>query len=110
MESLLAITDKAWSRIAEVFKNDENSNGKILRIKVIGGGCSGLSYKMEFDDLGANDKVLTNESIKVAIDPKSAIYLSGTTLDFSDGLEGKGFQFKNPNAANTCGCGESFSV
>lgn len=110
MESVIDITQKAQKRIVEIFNADEASKDKILRIKVIGGGCSGLSYKMEFDDLGSNDKTFSIENVNVAIDPKSAIYLKGTTLDFSDGLEGRGFLFKNPNASNTCGCGESFSV
>ena len=81
-----------------------------LRLAVIGGGCSGLQYKIEFSDKKEKDNVLSFGEVEVLIDPKTSIYLKGVVLDFNDGLNGKGFVFKNPNAANTCGCGESFSV
>ena len=81
-----------------------------MRLGVIGGGCSGLSYNIEFSELRDKDNILEYESFQVFIDPKSSIYLKGITLDYKDGLDGKGFVFENPNAKNTCGCGESFSV
>ena len=81
-----------------------------LRIGVQGGGCSGLSYKLGFDQERPGDNVQRIESVKVFTDPKSYLYLDGTTLDFVDGLEGRGFKFLNPQAKKTCGCGESFSV
>jgi len=81
-----------------------------LRLGVSGGGCSGLSYKIEFSEPKPNDNVLEMSNVKILIDPKSAIYLKGIVLDFKDGLNGKGFVFDNPNAKNTCGCGESFSI
>jgi iron-sulfur cluster assembly protein len=78
---------------------------------VEGGGCSGLSYKLEFDSqLKPDDKVFEDKGIRIVCDRKSFLYLVGTELDFSDGLNGKGFQFHNPNASRTCGCGESFAV
>ena len=81
-----------------------------IRLKVIGGGCSGLSYKIDFDALKEKDNIISFEGFKVLIDPKSLIYLKGITLDFKTGLNGKGFVFDNPQAKNTCGCGESFSL
>ena len=81
-----------------------------LRVGVKGGGCSGLSYLLNFDVHKEGDNVLEFEGTKVFVDPKSLLYLAGMTLDFSDQLEGRGFKFINPNASRTCGCGESFSV
>ena len=83
-----------------------------LRVGVKGGGCSGLSYVMDFDDkIDPLDEVVKTEAgLRILIDKKSILYLFGTELDFSDGLNGKGFQFVNPNASRTCGCGESFAV
>lgn len=102
--------------VKEPDKNPENYG---LRLAIKGGGCSGLSYSLSFDeksqkDLEQNfsntDSSAPIKNIKVFVDPKSAIYLKGMIVDFDDGLMGKGFVFKNPNATNTCGCGESFSV
>ena len=82
-----------------------------LRASVAGGGCSGLSYDMSFDNkINDKDKVFIDNDTKIVVDMKSLLYLIDSTLDFSDGLNGKGFQFINPNATRTCGCGESFSV
>ncbi len=82
-----------------------------IRVGVKSGGCSGLSYELNFDKaLGENDKVFEDNGIKIAVDKKSFLYLAGTTLEFSGGLNGKGFVFNNPNAQRTCGCGESFSL
>lgn len=82
-----------------------------LRVGVVGGGCSGLSYKLDFDnETQPNDQVFESEGVKLVTDLKSFLYLCDTTLEFSDGLNGKGFHFSNPNASRTCGCGESFSV
>ena len=82
-----------------------------VRVSVTSGGCSGLSYKMDFDDENrANDQVFEDNGVKVVTDLKSFLYLFNTTLDFSGGLSGKGFYFENPNASRTCGCGESFAV
>jgi iron-sulfur cluster assembly protein len=82
-----------------------------VRVAVKGGGCSGLSYDLSFDtDKQPTDTLAENRGIKILIDNKSLLYLFGTELDFSDGLNGKGFQFINPNASRTCGCGESFAL
>ena len=82
-----------------------------IRVGVEGGGCSGLTYKLEFDNqMRPDDKIFEDKGMKIVCDKKSFLYLIGTELDFSDGLNGKGFQFNNPNASRTCGCGESFSV
>ena len=108
--SLVTITDKARAEIGAIFEREEKAGEVGLRLGVIGGGCSGLSYQMEFSDLRPDDSVIDCDGFKVILDPKSTIYLKGITLDFQDGLQGKGFVFGNPNATNTCGCGESFSV
>jgi iron-sulfur cluster assembly protein len=82
-----------------------------LRVSVKGGGCSGLTYDLDFDDtIDESDQVSEDQGLKLVIDKKSLLYLLGTELDFSDGLNGKGFQFINPNANRTCGCGESFGI
>jgi iron-sulfur cluster assembly protein len=107
---MIDVTEKA---IAEVKKlmSQENSGAAGLRVGVKGGGCSGLSYFLSFEQTPRpDDNVLEFGDVKVFLDPKSALYLKGTQLDFSDGLNGKGFTFTNPNAQRTCGCGSSFSV
>ena len=109
-QTLITITDRARQEIRGIFDRERPAAGTALRLGVIGGGCSGLSYEMEFDQPRATDNVLTYEGFSVVLDPKSSIYLKGITLDFQDGLKGKGFVFSNPNATNTCGCGESFNI
>jgi len=110
MEQILTITDKAIQQIKVISQTDNPDGTKGLRLAVTGGGCSGLSYKIEFSDQKEKDNVMNLGDIKVLVDPKSLIYLKGIVLDFKDGLNGKGFSFDNPNAKNTCGCGESFSL
>lgn len=107
---LVTITDKAKEQIKQIFNSDESNKTKGLRLAVTGGGCSGLQYKIEFSEHKEHDNIIDLEGINVLIDPKSSIYLKDIVLDFQDGLNGKGFIFDNPNAKNTCGCGESFSV
>jgi iron-sulfur cluster assembly protein len=109
---MITITDKAVSEIKRIQSNDPSANGANLRVMVVGGGCSGMSYKLGFDNqpAAANDKVFEKDGIKVIVDQKSFLFLSGTELDFTDGLNGTGFVFKNPNAKRTCGCGSSFSA
>lgn len=107
---LVTITDKALQQIRVIRDQEHPSEDQGLRLAVIGGGCSGLSYKIEFSAPKEKDNVLEFGDVKVFVDPKSTIYLKGITLDFRDGLNGKGFVFENPNAKNTCGCGESFTV
>lgn len=107
---LIQITDKALEQINNIFEAEGKDYSKGLRLAVVGGGCSGLQYKIEFSEQKEKDNILEYDNVKVLIDPKSSIYLKGITLDFKDGLNGKGFVFENPNAKNTCGCGESFTV
>lgn len=107
---LVKLTDRAAAEIRSIFDREQPDDDTGLRLGIVGGGCSGLSYEMEFSETRTNDNVLSFDGFRVLLDPKSAIYFKDVTLDFEDGLKGKGFVFKNPNAANTCGCGESFSV
>ena len=106
---MITVTEKA---VAQVRKLMEQEGGvKALRVGVKGGGCSGLSYFLDFEDEPRpDDNVLEFDGLRVFLDPKSALYLKGTKLEFSDGLNGKGFEFVNPNAQRSCGCGSSFSV
>lgn len=110
MDSIVKITDKASEQIQTIFNSQNPGPDQGLRLAVIGGGCSGLQYKIEFSDKKEKDNIIERDGFKVFIDPKSSIYLKDVVLDFKDGLQGKGFVFENPNATNTCGCGESFSV
>lgn len=110
MDQIVTITDKAIEQIKVIASKENPDGSKGLRLAVTGGGCSGLSYKIEFSDQKDKDNVFNFQDVKVLIDPKSVIYLKGIVLDFKDGLNGKGFSFDNPNAKNTCGCGESFSL
>ena len=109
-DSLVAITERAQQEIRAIFEREHPRGNVGLRLGVIGGGCSGLSYEMEFSERRDDDTVIACDGFEVLLDPKSTIYLKGITLDFQDGLQGRGFVFANPNATNTCGCGESFSV
>ncbi len=110
----ISITEKALERINEIRRYESAGEHAVLRIGVVGGGCSGLSYKLDFDEKGASEESKDQEfevnGLKVVIDMRSFLYLAGTRLDYSGGLQGKGFHFVNPNASRTCSCGESFSV
>jgi iron-sulfur cluster assembly protein len=108
---MITVTEKAKEKAIELMAKDNRPADSFIRVGVEGGGCSGLTYKLEFDDqLKADDKVFEDKGMKIVCDRKSFLYLVGTELEFSDGLNGKGFVFINPNASRTCGCGESFSV
>lgn len=109
--TMISVTDKAIDRIKELRETEGRSNDQNIRVSVKGGGCSGLMYDLSFDAaVLPSDEVFEDKGVKILVDKKSILYLLGTVLDFSDGLNGKGFQFINPNASRTCGCGESFSV
>ncbi len=109
----IEITEKAISNAKRLMEK-EGTSGQIVRVGVKGGGCSGLSYVLRFEEKEKinplMDKVLENKEVFFVIDKKSLIFLAGTVLDFEDGLNGQGFTFKNPNARQSCGCGESFSA
>ncbi|NTW49154.1 MAG: iron-sulfur cluster insertion protein ErpA [Chlorobiales bacterium] len=108
---MITVTDKAAEQVKRLVKQQDLSGDYGLRVSVKGGGCSGLSYGLDFDnEQKPGDQVFEDKGVKLFVDMKSFLYLAGTVLDFSDGLNGKGFHFVNPNAARTCGCGESFSV
>lgn len=108
---MIEVTDKAIERLTELKMEEGKSDAHNLRVSVKGGGCSGLMYDLSFDEEQKDsDEVFEDHGIKILVDKKSMLYLLGTKLDFSDGLNGKGFQFINPNASRTCGCGESFSI
>ena len=110
---MIYVSDKAKEKVTTLMKEASVAGQPeyFLRVSVVGGGCSGLSYKMDFDNQQKpNDQVFEHNGIKVVTDLKSFLYLVNTTLDFSDGLNGKGFFFSNPNASRSCACGESFAV
>lgn len=107
---MITVTENAKNQALRLMQ-DEGQVNHFIRVGVKGGGCSGLMYELNFDDqISENDKVLEDNNIRVVVDKKSYLYLVGTELDYSGGLNGKGFVFKNPNANRTCGCGESFSL
>ncbi len=108
---MLFVADSAKSKVVELMSGEKLSEDFFVRVSVTSGGCSGLSYKMDFDnEEQPNDQIFEDNGVKVVTDLKSFLYLCNTTLEFSGGLNGKGFYFNNPNAARECGCGESFAV
>jgi iron-sulfur cluster assembly protein len=109
--SAIQVSDAALAKVQALMQEADLDNSYFLRVGVVGGGCSGLSYKLDFDnELQPKDQVFEDKGIKIVCDMKSFLYLCDTVLDFSDGLNGKGFHFINPNASRTCGCGDSFSL
>lgn len=112
-ENSIFISDKAKAKVLQLMEEAgvAGDSTHFLRVGVVGGGCSGLSYKMDFDnEVKPMDQVFEDKGIKIVCDLKSFLYLVNTELEFSDGLNGKGFYFNNPNASRSCGCGESFAV
>lgn len=108
---MIQIAESAAKHIKRIQEEEAKPAELFLRVKVVGGGCSGLSYKLEFDtNFKSDDKVFENHGVKVVTDPKSYLHLIGTQLEFEGGLNGKGFVFNNPNAKKSCGCGSSFAV
>jgi iron-sulfur cluster assembly protein len=107
----IVLTEKAVAQVRRLMAQENIPDAHGLRVSVKGGGCSGLSYALGFDaEPKENDKVLQMHGMRVFVDPKSLFHISGTVLDYSDGLNGKGFVFQNPKAVRTCGCGSSFGV
>jgi len=109
--AMIEVTEPAAKRIGELLDKEGKRATHGLRLKVVGGGCSGLRYELAFDDqVGPRDHQLEIGGVRVIVDEKSALYLTGTTLDFVDTLQESGFKMQNPNATSTCGCGESFNA
>lgn len=107
----LFISEKALLRVETLMREEGRGEDYFIRVSVVSGGCSGLSYKMEFDNMSKPaDQVFEDKGMKIVTDMKSVLYLFNTMLEYSDGLDGKGFHFINPNASRTCACGESFAV
>ena len=108
---MIDVTEPASQRIRALLEDDGKVQTHGLRMKVVGGGCSGLKYELSFDDrVGDIDSQIESHGVRIIVDEKSALYLVGTTLDFVDTLQESGFKIMNPNANNTCGCGDSFAA
>lgn len=108
---IFTLTTKAKSQLDKLMAEEQCTEDHFLRVSVKGGGCSGLTYDLDFDDtIVPFDEISEDQGLKLVIDKRSLLYLLGTELDFTEGLNGKGFLFTNPNASRTCGCGESFGI
>ena len=109
---MIKVADSARTKAEQLMREDGfNPTTDFIRVGVKSGGCSGLSYELNFDNQAADsDRVFEDNQVRIVVDKKSLLYLAGTTLEYSGGLNGKGFVFQNPNAQRTCGCGESFSL
>ena len=108
---MITVSEEAKQHALQLIKEENRPADSFIRVGVEGGGCSGLSYKLEFDNVMRDgDQTFEDKGIKIVVDRKSFLYLVGTELQYTGGLNGKGFVFNNPNASRTCGCGESFSV
>lgn len=108
---MLFVSEQAKNQIQNIREKDGLGDDYFVRVSVLAGGCSGFTYNMEFDNKDREgDEVFEDKGVKIVTDKKSFLYVFNTTLDFSDGLEGKGFYFDNPNASRTCACGDSFAV
>ena len=108
---MIKVAESAKQQVAHLLQSENHPDGAFVRVGVEGGGCSGLMYQLTFDhEMKEGDQVFEDNGVKVVVDRKSFLYLVGTELEYTGGLNGKGFVFKNPNASRTCGCGESFSI
>jgi iron-sulfur cluster assembly protein len=108
---MIKVSDSAKAQVIHLMTSENHPEGSFVRVGVEGGGCSGLMYQLKFDQqLKEGDQVFEDNGVKVVVDRKSFLYLVGTELQYTGGLNGKGFVFNNPNASRTCGCGESFSI
>ncbi len=109
--NMIKVAESAKQQVAHLLQTENHPEGSFVRVGVEGGGCSGLMYQLKFDnEMKDGDQVFEDNGVKVVVDRKSFLYLVGTELEYTGGLNGKGFVFKNPNASRTCGCGESFSI
>jgi len=110
-KELIHLTDAAREKIMSLMSKEHPGEKRALRVAVVGGGCSGMSYKMAFElSPGERDHIFESNQLKVFVDPKSALFLDGLEVDFEDGLNGSGFVYRNPKASKACGCGTSFAV
>lgn len=108
---MITVTENARNHALQLISEEKRPGDTFIRVGVEGGGCSGLSYKLEFDtDMKEGDQQFEDKGIRIVVDRKSFLYLVGTELEYTGGINGKGFVFNNPNASRTCGCGESFGV
>jgi iron-sulfur cluster insertion protein len=107
---VISLTPRAVEMVKTVRAREGRPEGQALRVAVVGGGCSGFSYQLSFEDPTPEDSVLEFDGVRVAVDPTSAQYLAGIEIDFVESLHGGGFKFSNPKATHTCGCGSSFSA
>lgn len=108
---MIKVNDSAREQVRKLMETEKHPEGSFIRVGVEGGGCSGLMYQLIFDqEIKEGDQVFEDNDVKVVVDKKSFLYLVGTELKYTGGLNGKGFVFENPNASRTCGCGESFSI
>ena len=108
---MIEVTESAATKVRSLLEADEKVESHALRMKVVGGGCSGLQYQLSFDDaVSEADHEIAAFGVRVIVDEKSALYLVGSTLDFVDSLQESGFKIENPNASNSCGCGQSFAA
>lgn len=108
---MITLSEKAYQKVKELMSESVYDSSYFLKVEVVGGGCSGLKYNMDFSNqISPEDQVFEQSDIKIVTNKKSLLYLIGTELDYSDGLNGKGFEWKNPQASRVCGCGESFSL
>tara|TARA_B100000795_G_scaffold175076_1_gene132222 strand:- start:244 stop:570 length:327 start_codon:yes stop_codon:yes gene_type:complete len=108
---MVSVTETAKKKIFSLLEEEGLGVSAYVKVGVSSGGCSGLSYKLDFtSDRNESDKLIEDNNVRILVDKKSLLYLAGTILDFSGGLNGKGFTFNNPNATRTCGCGESFAI
>jgi len=106
---MITLTPRAAEQVRSMLREVDSPENKRLRVFVESGGCSGFQYGMSFDLPKPDDQVLQSEGLSILMDPSSLAYLNGSSIDFDDGLQGKGFEIKNPNAESTCGCGKSFA-
>ncbi len=107
---MITVTTQAAVKIKDIKASQSASEDTALRVRVVGGGCSGFQYQLVFDNTQPGDQVFESDGVKVIVDPKSFLYLNGTEIDYVDGLTGAGFTMKNPNAKGGCGCGQSFTA
>lgn len=109
-QPMLGLTDKAAEKVKEIQAAENIEAGYGLRLRVVGGGCSGFAYDLYFDQVAEADRTFDSHGVKLVVDQMSLQYLAGTTVDYVEGLQGAGFKFSNPNVKSTCGCGSSFNV